>query len=204
MKQEGVFISLEGIDGAGKSSHIQAMTQFLQAKGYEVCVTREPGGTALGELLREQVLHQNMDGLTEALLIFAARRQHLNEVIRPALQRGQAVLCDRFTDATFAYQGGGRGFDEGVLSQLALWVQEGLEPSTTLWFDVPPAVAAQRLRSARAPDKFEAQNEVFFQAVAKAYARRMADAPERIVRIDAAQSQEEVERAVLSILETRV
>ncbi|MFM7341539.1 MAG: dTMP kinase, partial [Betaproteobacteria bacterium] len=159
MPNKGLFISFEGIDGAGKSSHVGALAQALRRTGRTVTETREPGGTPLAEQLRALVLHQNMDALTEALLIFAGRRDHLQGVIVPALERGEVVLCDRFTDATFAYQGYGRGFDLAVLATLERWVQaaglEGLvQPQLTLWFDLPAPVAAQRLAGARVPDKF--------------------------------------------------
>jgi dTMP kinase len=158
----GLFISFEGIDGAGKSTHIEGVAQRFREVGRAVVLTREPGGTALSEQLRELVLHQAMDALTEALLMFAARREHLVQVIEPALARGEVVLCDRFTDATFAYQGAGRGFDWAVLGQLEAMVQRlpegGLrQPDLTVWFDLDPTIAAQRLASARVPDKFESQ-----------------------------------------------
>ena len=153
----GRFISFEGIDGAGKSTHIEALADRWRSAGHEVVLTREPGGTPLAERLREQVLNTAMDPLTEALLVFAARRDHLREVIRPALAAGRTVLCDRFTDATFAYQGGGRGFDHRVLATLEGWVQEGLQPALTVWFDLPAAVAASRRAAVRAPDRFEQQ-----------------------------------------------
>ncbi len=185
----GVFITFEGIDGAGKSTHLQTLTERLRTHGRAVTVTREPGGTPLAERLRECLLRDSMDALTEALLMFAARRDHLRQVIEPALAAGHVVLCDRFTDATFAYQGYGRGFDLGVLSTLEGWVQRtehGLrQPDLTLWFDVPPALAAARLSAARAPDKFEAEPQAFFERVAAGYAARLAAAPQRIVRIDA-------------------
>jgi dTMP kinase len=150
-----------------------------------VLVTREPGGSALAEQLRELLLHQPMDTLTESLLVFAARRDHLQRCIEPALARGATVLCDRFTDASFAYQGGGRGFDEAVLAQLESWVQQGRQPDLTLWFDLAPALAATRRNAVREPDRFEGQDERFFDRVRDAYARRMAEAPARFVRIDA-------------------
>jgi dTMP kinase len=186
------FITFEGIDGAGKSSHIEALAQWLRERGREVLLTREPGGTALAERLRELLLHQPMDALTESLLVFAARRDHLRQAIEPALARGTTVLCDRFTDATFAYQGGGRGFDTHVLGQLENWVQEGRQPDVTLWFDLPPAVAAQRRAAARAADRFEREDEIFFTRVREGYAARAAAAPDRFVRIDAAQPREAV------------
>jgi dTMP kinase len=186
------FITFEGIDGAGKSSHIEALAQWLRARGCEVLLTREPGGTALAERLRELLLHEPMDPLTESLLVFAARRDHLRQCIEPALARGATVLCDRFTDATFAYQGGGRGFDLDVLSRLENWVQEGRQPDLTLWFDLPPEIAAQRRAAARAADRFEREDEIFFTRVREGYAARAAAAPDRFVRIDAAQPREAV------------
>ena len=196
MTNTGLFISFEGIDGAGKSTHIEGLAAAFKAQGRQVTLTREPGGTPLAEKLRELVLHDAMDPLTEALLVFAARRDHLNQVIEPALARGDVVLCDRFTDATFAYQGGGRGFDLAVLKQLEQWVQgraEGLrQPNVTVWFELDPAIAAERLASARVPDRFEAQPVAFFQQVSDGYAARAeADAP-RFVRLNAAQTREAV------------
>ncbi|MBX3635929.1 MAG: dTMP kinase [Rubrivivax sp.] len=179
----GRFVTVEGIDGAGKSSHLQALAARWREQGHEVLVTREPGGTPLAERLREIVLHEPMDALTEALLVFAARRDHLVQVIEPALARGATVLCDRFTDATFAYQGGGRGFDLAVLATLERWAQQRRQPDLTLWFDVAPAVAAARRAAARAPDRFESEDLAFFERVRDAYARRAAEAPQRILRI---------------------
>ncbi|CAN5671278.1 dTMP kinase [soil metagenome] len=204
----GLFLTLEGIDGAGKSSHIDALTVLFKAQGRSVTRTREPGGTPLAETLRGLILEQPMDALTESLLVFAARRDHVLKVIEPALARGDVVLCDRFTDATFAYQGAGRGFDTSVLSMLERWVQGGrgaenvaangagqhdalLQPDITLWFDLAPAIAAERLASARVPDKFESQPVEFFRRVAAGYAERAADA-ERFVRIDASQARDQV------------
>lgn len=196
----GIFISFEGIDGAGKSTHIEALAAAFRAQGRVVTQTREPGGTPLAEKLRTLVLNDAMDALTEALLIFAARRDHLNNVIKSALARGEVVLCDRFTDATFAYQGGGRGFDLDVLSVLERWVQSRqgvdgdsmLQPDLTLWFDLAPEIAAERLAGARVPDKFEAQPVEFFRRVAQGYALRAAQAPERFARIDAAGDRQAV------------
>lgn len=199
----GRFITLEGIDGAGKSTHLQAIAGWLQAQGHEVLVTREPGGTPLAETLRELVLHQGMDALTEALLVFAARRDHLQQRIVPALRSGCWVLCDRFTDASFAYQGGGRGFDLQMLASLESWVQQGRQPDLTLWFDAPAATAAARRAAVRAPDRFEAQDQAFFERVSAAYAARAAAAPQRFVRIDAAASPLEVGAAVLAVLRQR-
>jgi dTMP kinase len=182
--RRGGFITFEGIDGAGKSTHVEPSARWLRSRGHEVVVTREPGGTELAEKLRELVLHAAMDALTETLLVFAARRDHLLRCIEPALSRGAIVLCDRFTDASFAYQGGGRGVDLGALGALERWVHEGRQPDLTLWFDLPPALAAQRRRAARDPDRFERQDEAFFERVRDGYARRCHAAPERFVRVD--------------------
>ena len=201
----GLFISFEGIDGAGKSTHIEALAQAFRAQQRHVVLTREPGGTPLAEVLRGLVLNQAMDAMTEALLVFAARRDHLQQVIEPALARGDVVLCDRFTDATFAYQGAGRGFDLHILQVLETWVQsvqrahDGFlrQPDLTIWFDLDPAIAASRLAQARVPDKFESQPVEFFRRVAKGYAARMAGAPSRFARILADQSRESVWQDVL-------
>ncbi|MEY2654909.1 MAG: hypothetical protein RLZZ524_1937 [Pseudomonadota bacterium] len=198
----GRFITIEGIDGAGKTSHVDAIAARWQAAGLEVVRTREPGGTPLAETLRELVLHQPMDALTEALLVFAARRDHTETVIRPALARGAVVLCDRYTDATFAYQGAGRGFDLAVLSQLERWVQQGLQPDLTLWFDLPSALAAQRRGAARAPDRFEREQVDFFEAVRSGYAARAAVDPQRMRRIDASGTPEAVAQGWQAVLES--
>ena len=196
MTHTGLFISFEGIDGAGKSTHIEGLAAAFKAQGRQVTLTREPGGTPLAEKLRELVLHDAMDPLTEALLIFAARRDHLQHVIEPALARGHVVLCDRFTDATFAYQGSGRGFDLAVLSQLEHWVQHNghtlRQPDVTIWFELAPEIAAVRLAGARVPDRFEAQPVTFFQQVSDGYARRANADASRFVRLDAAQSRDAV------------
>lgn len=200
MSQPGRFITFEGIDGAGKSSHVEALAAWLRARGQRVLVTREPGGTPLAESLRELVLHRPMDALTESLLVFAARRDHLRQAIEPALTSGATVLCDRFSDATFAYQGGGRGFDLAVLTQLEAWVQEGRQPDLTLWFELPPALAAQRRSAARAPDRFESEDLAFFERVHAGYLARAAAQPARFARLDAslapAQVRAQVEAAV--------
>ncbi len=215
MAQRGVFISFEGIDGAGKSTHIQTLADALGAAGRGVVSTREPGGTPLAEAIRQLALHEPMDALTEALLMFAARRDHLVQVIVPALARGDVVLCDRFTDATFAYQGGGRGFDWNSLSLLERLAQtlkapepdlihETLwQPDLTLWFDLAPGVAAERLAGARIPDKFEAQPSAFFEAVRAGYARRMADDPARFARIEADRPRAVVWQAVQAAVRGR-
>ncbi len=208
MTLPGRFISFEGIDGAGKSSHIEAVATWLRDRGRVVLITREPGGTALAESLRELFLQYEMDALTEALLVFAGRRDHLRAVIAPALARGEVVLCDRFTDATFAYQGGGRGFDLGLLSQLEQWVQQVptglLQPDLTLWFDLPAAVAAARRAAVRAADRLEREDLVFFERVSAAYAARARAAPQRIVRIVADQVREAVWAELLLALQARL
>jgi dTMP kinase len=199
----GRFITFEGIDGAGKSTHIDALYAWLRQRGQDVVLTREPGGSTLAEQLRELVLHQPMDALTESLLVFAARRDHLQSCIEPALARGATVLCDRFTDATFAYQGGGRGFSLEVLAQLEGWVQQGRQPDLTLWFDLPPALAAERRVAARAPDRFERQDEAFFARVRDGYAQRMARSPERFARLDASDERSAVWTQIVRVLEQR-
>ena len=197
------FVTFEGIDGAGKSTHIDAVAQRLRQGGATVLCTREPGGTTLAETLRELVLHSTMDALTEVLLVFAARRDHLQQVIVPALARGETVLCDRFTDATFAYQGGGRGFDAAVLAQLEAWVHGDLQPDLTIWFDLPASMAAERRAAARAPDRFEQQGVAFFDRVRGGYEARMKAAPQRIARIDAALDRDAVWQQIVSALESR-
>ena len=205
----GLFITFEGIDGAGKSTHIEALAQALRDAGRTVVLTREPGGTALAEKLRALALNEPMDALTEALLMFAARRDHLLQVIEPGLARGDAVLCDRFTDATFAYQGGGRGFDLGVLATLEGWVQSVpgqatlRQPDLTVWFDLAPEVAAQRLAGARVPDKFESQPAEFFARVAAGYGARCTADPQRFARIVADQPREAVWREVQAAVRAR-
>jgi dTMP kinase len=199
--QKGLFISFEGIDGAGKSTHIAGLARAFADAGCKVTLTREPGGTKLAETLRTLILNDEMDALTESLLVFAARRDHIERVIRPALARGEVVLCDRFTDATFAYQGAGRGFDLQTLQKLESWVQtqsgQCLQPDLTYWFDLAPSIAAQRLAGARVPDKFESQPTAFFEAVASGYAARAAADPQRFARIEANQSMAAVFADVL-------
>ena len=190
------FITFEGIDGAGKSTHIEPLARSLRERGRAVLCTREPGGTVLAERLRELVLREPMDGVTETLLVFAARRDHAERVIAPALARGEIVLCDRFTDSTFAYQGGGRGQPLEVLRALEAWVQAGLQPDLTIWFDVEPRVAAERRAAARAADRFEAEDLAFFERVRAAYIARMQAAQERFVRIDSSADRQLVRRQV--------
>jgi dTMP kinase len=198
-----LFITLEGIDGAGKSTHLAALAQWWRARDREVVLTREPGGTPLAERLREMVLREAMDPLTESLLVFAARREHLLKVIEPALARGAVVLCDRFTDATFAYQGGGRGFDRAVLVQLEQWVQGQRQPDLTYLFDVPPEVAQARRAPVRQPDRFEAQDEAFFYRVREAYEARRQAQPHRFAVVDATAAPQLVGAQVLSIMAKR-
>ncbi len=209
MQKTGLFISFEGIDGAGKSTHISGLADAFKAAGRNVTLTREPGGTPLAEKLRVMVLNDAMDSLTESLLIFAARRDHLACVILPAMARGDVVLCDRFTDATFAYQGGGRDFDLATLRTLEQWVQTSpatqslVQPDLTVWFDLAPLEAAKRLAGARVPDKFEAQSVEFFRRVAEGYASRQRAEPQRFARIDAAQSRETVWHDVLNVFTSK-
>lgn len=199
---EGRFVTFEGIDGAGKSSHIERLANWLRERGHEVVVTREPGGTALAEQLRTLVLAQPMEPLTELLLVFAARRDHLTQLILPALARGATVLCDRFTDASFAYQGGGRGIEPERIAALEQWVQEGRQPDLTLWFDLPAETAAARRQAARAPDRFEQQGAAFFGRVRDAYAERARQHPSRFRRIDATGAPEQVwQRVMAAVLE---
>lgn len=198
----GRFITFEGIDGAGKSTHIAALHERLARQG-QVVLTREPGGTELAETLRGLFLHSGMDHLTEALLVFAGRRDHLVKVIEPALAEGKTVLCDRFADASFAYQGAGRGMDLAVLSTLEQWVLEGRQPDLTLWFDLPAAIAAQRRAAARAADRFEQQDLEFFERVRAGYAARAAAAPQRFARIDASLDIESVAAQVRAVMEAR-
>jgi dTMP kinase len=197
------FISFEGIDGAGKSTHIEALSQRLRERGAEVLNTREPGGTPLAESLRSLFLHSGMDHLTEALLVFAGRRDHLVKVIEPALAAGKTVVCDRFTDASFAYQGAGRGMDLQVLGTLEQWVQQGRQPDLTLWFDLPAETAAARRAAVREADRFEQQDLDFFERVRGGYAARAAAAPQRFARIDASGSIESVAAQIAAVLESR-
>ncbi|ABF08707.1 dTMP kinase [Cupriavidus metallidurans] len=197
----GKFITFEGIDGAGKSTHIEWVAERLRARA-NVVTTREPGGTPLGEDLRQLLLHRKMHLETEALLMFAARREHIAEVIEPALARGDWVISDRFTDATFAYQGGGRGLALDRLATLEQWVQSGLQPDLTLLFDVPLETASARLAGAREPDKFEAESRAFFERTRTEYLRRAAEAPQRFRVIDATRSIDEIRVALEEIIAT--
>jgi dTMP kinase len=197
------FITFEGVDGAGKSTHLAWFADTLRQRGVDVLVTREPGGTPLGEALREILLHQPMHAETEALLMFAARREHVEQVIKPALQRGTWVISDRFSDASFAYQGGGRGVAVEKLEQLERWVHADLQPDLTLLFDIPVEVARQRLSNNVTLDRFEQEQSEFFDKVRNAYLARSQKNPSRFAIIRAEKSPDEVkvslEKIILSI-----
>jgi len=197
----GRFITFEGIDGAGKSTHIGYVTALLKAAGKSVVSTREPGGTTLGEKLRDLLLHEPMHLETEALLMFASRREHVAQVIEPAIARGEWVLSDRFTDASFAYQGGGRGLDRAKLDALEQWVHPHLQPDLTLLFDVPLDVARARLDATRTLDRFEAEQADFFARVKGEYLRRAATSGGRIVVVDSTLAIDDVRTALRSALE---
>lgn len=196
----GKFITFEGLDGAGKSTHIAAAVELLRARGHDVVATREPGGTPIAEKIRALLLAEEMDLATETLLMFAARQSHLVEVIRPALARGSWVVCDRFTDATYAYQGGGRGVPGAQIEALEAWVQGGLQPDLTILFDLPFEVARQRIGGERQLDRFETEAAEFHDRVRAAYQTRAAQAPQRIVVLDATQDAASIRRAVESLL----
>ena len=187
MTARGRFITFEGIDGAGKSTQIEVVANALRARELPIAITREPGGTPLGEALREVILHQPMTIAAETLLMFAARAEHLERVIRPALEAGRWVLCDRFTDATYAYQAGGRGMSAERIGELEQWVHPDVQPDLTFLFDVPPEVAALRLARARSADRFESEQVDFFGRVRRAYLDRARDQPQRFVVIDGTQ-----------------
>ena len=189
----GRFLTVEGIDGAGKSTHVSWLEKTLRARGHEVLLTREPGGTALGESLRKLLLAEPMDADTETLLMFAARQASLAEVIAPALARGAWVISDRFTDATFAYQGAGKGVAEDKLAVLERWVQGDLQPDLTLLFDVDVKVARERLKNAREPDRFEREGGAFFERVRAGYLERAAKDPQRIRIVAAGETPEHVQ-----------
>jgi len=197
----GKFISFEGIDGAGKSTHISFVADYLAAQGKQVVSSREPGGTPLGEKLRDLLLHEKMHLETEALLMFASRREHIAQVIEPALARGAWVLSDRFTDASFAYQGGGRGLDLAKMDVLEAWVHPQLQPDLTLLFDVPLEVARLRLDASRTLDKFEREHADFFNACRNEYLRRARQFPQRIAVIDSTQSIDATRDQIAGALE---
>lgn len=196
----GKFITLEGVDGAGKSTHIPAIAEMLRARGKQVLITREPGGTPLGERLRELLLHDAMHPETETLLMFAARRQHIAQVIQPALAKGNYVLSDRFTDASFAYQCGGRGVSVEKVGQLENWVQGDFQPDLTLLFDVPVEISTQRLAGARDPDRFEREGGDFFERIRNAYLQRAQQFPARFRIIDSGKSLDEIHKELELII----
>ena len=195
------FITFEGVDGAGKSTHLSWFAETLRAQGIDVLLTREPGGTPLGERLREILLNEPMHAETEALLMFAARREHIEQVIRPALARGTWVISDRFSDASFAYQGGGRGLDTGKLEQLEQWTHGGFQPDLTLLFDIPVEIARQRLSNNQSLDRFEQEQAIFFEKVRQAYLDRYEKSPQRFALIDAAQSLDQVKASLEKIIQ---
>jgi dTMP kinase len=184
MTGDARFVTFEGIDGAGKSSHVEWLAERLRERGRRVVVTREPGGTELAEAIRDWVLNRPMSMRVEALLVFAARQDHLDRVIRPALAAGTWVVCDRFTDSTVAYQGGGRGMPLGDIATLERWVHFDLQPDRTYLFDLDPETAARRRQAVRQADRFESEAVAFFQRVRDAYLARAAQAPDRFVRLD--------------------
>lgn len=194
------FITFEGVDGAGKSTGLEWFANALRARGIDLLVTREPGGTPLGEKLRELVLHESMHAETEAMLMFASRREHVEQVIRPALQRGTWVISDRFSDASFAYQGGGRGVPIAMLEQLEQWTHGDLQPDLTLLFDIPIEVARERLANNASLDKFEREQGEFFNKVRQAYLARVAKAPQRYAVIRAERTLNEVQQQLADIL----
>lgn len=205
--EKNKFITFEGVDGAGKSTHLAWFADALRQRGLDVVVTREPGGTPLGERLREILLHQPMGIGTEAMLMFAARLEHIEQVIKPALRAGKWVISDRFSDASFAYQGGGRGMDWEKLRQLEQWVHPGLQPDLTLFFDVPVEIARERLRSLDKTrpnnvslDRFEQEQADFFERVRAGYHRRVQENPQRYAVIDAAQTIESVKHELEVII----
>lgn len=201
-KKRGKFITLEGMDGAGKSTHIPNIIAALKTRGVEVVSTREPGGTMLGEQLRALLLHDAMHPETETLLMFAARREHIANVIEPALKRGAYVLSDRFTDATYAYQCGAKGVASTKIKQLEKWVQGNLQPDMTLLFDVPVEISMKRLSSAREPDKFEREDAKFFEKLRQAYLTRAKENPARFRVIDANQALYKVKSLVEEVIST--
>ncbi|QNA89042.1 dTMP kinase [Massilia sp. Dwa41.01b] len=202
MTERGKFITFEGIDGAGKSTHIGFVGEFLSSKGKTIVSSREPGGTPLGEKLRDLLLHEKMHLETEALLMFASRREHIAQVIEPGLAAGNWVLSDRFSDASFAYQSGGRGMDRVKMEALEAWVHPALQPDLTLLFDVPLEVARERLDATRTLDKFEREQESFFERCRAEYLRRAAQHPGRFAVIDSTRSIEETRHTIAAALET--
>ena len=198
---KGKFITFEGIDGAGKSSHVEWLADLLRQRGLTVQVTREPGGTALGEKLRALLLNESMHLETETLLMFAARREHLDKLIIPALKRGEWVVCDRFSDATYAYQGGGRGLDRSKCQQLEHWVHADVQPDLTLLFDLPLEVARERIALAsRVLDRFEQERADFHERVRQAYHERAHSHAQRVRVIDANRPLEDIRNSLEDII----
>lgn len=204
MKKRGLFITFEGIDGAGKSTHIDFVRALLQENGMTVRSTREPGGTPLGEALRNLLLQQSMHLETEALLMFASRREHLAQVIEPALDAGECVISDRFSDASFAYQGGGRHLSIDKLNALEQWVHPHLQPDLTLLFDVPIEVARARLDATRTLDKFEKENADFFMDTRNEYLRRAQEFPQRFRIIDSTQTISAIQGQLKTIIQQQL
>ncbi len=201
----GKFITLEGIEGVGKTTHLAFIADRLQQQGHTVILTREPGGTRVGEAIREILLHgkdMQIDSMAELLLMFAARAQHLQEVVRPALAKGQYILCDRFTDATYAYQGGGRGLSMADIGVLETLVQQQLQPNVTLLFDASVQTGLSRAKKRGEPDRFEAETVSFFERVRQTYLDRAREQPQRFRIIDAEQTLVAVEQQIAAILET--
>ncbi|MDH3288966.1 MAG: dTMP kinase [Betaproteobacteria bacterium] len=200
----GRFITLEGIDGAGKSTHLEWLAHFLGERGIRVTVTREPGGTALGERLRELVLHGEaaLHPETETLLMFAARCEHIDKVIEPALASGAWVICDRFTDATYAYQSGGSGVSWSKIAQLEQWTQDGLQPDTTVLFDVAPDVGLARAARGKSPDRFERERAAFYERARQAYLERAREAPHRVHVVDANRPVTDIHKTLEGIFST--
>jgi len=204
--KKGLFITLEGIEGVGKSTHAVFITELLQNNGHEVTLTREPGGTGTGEAIREILLHhkvENIADVTELLLIFSARAQHLDEVIRPALAKNTSIVCDRFTDATYAYQGGGRGLGKDKVRLLEDLVQEGLKPDLTLLFDAPVATGLSRAKKRSTADRFESETIAFFEQVRSTYLDIARAEPERVYVIDAAQSLQQVQADISELFKRK-
>lgn len=198
--RRGLFITLEGVDGAGKSTHVQWLADRISEQGISVITTREPGGTELGETLRELLLYKNMDVATELLLMFAARNEHLQALIKPALNAGTWVICDRFTDASYAYQGGGRQLGEQRIAVLEKWVHDDLQPDRTFLFDVPLSVAYERIHGGRDPDRFEQEQTEFFERTRAAYLMRANDDPDRFCIIDTTRAISDTRTALMTEL----
>lgn len=202
-----MFITVEGVDGAGKSTHLPLIANYLRRAGYTVCETREPGGTPVGESIRQLLLTDDMDARTEAMMMFASRQEHVSRVIAPALAQGDWVVCDRFTDSSFAYQGGGRGLPDNYLDQLEALITPSIQPNLTLFFDIDPERAAARVAAGSTLDRFERENLSFFNAVRDAYLRRVAKDPARFEVIDAGlqpgRGVDQVAQDVLAALSAR-